>query len=183
MTEEELLITNTFLNSRRKTVQDPSKLPRRKKRAQKTLTWKENMSEEHVYSCSSVISPGQFTVLQQTKQRSDSLNIRKPEEVGKGIAGKILIAKQTMRADKATSILTEMNVTKKWTELREAWIKEKENVHQQPTCISHQILRFRGVLRLPSTSRRSSASTTVSRTKSTSSSRRRSPKKPSSRHK
>lgn len=43
----------------------------------------------------------------------------------KGLTGKILVAKQVVKAEKASSILTEMNVTKKWNELREAWMKEK----------------------------------------------------------
>jgi hypothetical protein len=30
-----------------------------------------------------------------------------------------------MKADKTSLILTEMNVTKKWTELKEAWMREK----------------------------------------------------------
>lgn len=52
------------------------------------------------------------------KPRSDSVNSRKGEESAKNITGKILVAKQIIRADKTSSILTEMNVTKKWTELK-----------------------------------------------------------------
>ena len=32
----------------------------------------------------------------------------------KSVSGKILVAKQVIKAEKASSILTEMNVTKKW---------------------------------------------------------------------
>ena len=59
----------------------------------------------------------------ELKQRSESANSRKAED-GKGsISGKILTAKQSIKAEKNSHILTEMNVTKKWTELKEAWIK------------------------------------------------------------
>ena len=54
----------------------------------------------------------------ELKQRSESTNSRKAEE-GKGsISGKILTAKQAIKAEKNSHILTEMNVTKKWTELK-----------------------------------------------------------------
>lgn len=40
-----------------------------------------------------------------------------------------------------------MNVTKKWTELKEAWTREKENLNQNSsTCTYYQILRFHGKL-------------------------------------
>ncbi len=54
----------------------------------------------------------------ETKQRSESTNSRKGEDGkgdGKGITGKILMAKQSIKSDKNSMILTEMNVTKKWT--------------------------------------------------------------------
>lgn len=60
----------------------------------------------------------------ESKQRPQSANSRKSDE-NKGISGKILTAKQSIKADKNSHILTEMNVTKKWTELKEAWMKEK----------------------------------------------------------
>ena len=60
----------------------------------------------------------------QAKQRSDSVNSRKGED-NRAITGRILTAKQTLKADKAGLILTQMNVTKKWTQLKEAWMKEK----------------------------------------------------------
>jgi hypothetical protein len=59
----------------------------------------------------------------ESKPRSESVNSRKAEE--RPITGKILTAKQSMKADKTSLILTEMNVTKKWTELKEAWMREK----------------------------------------------------------
>jgi len=48
-----------------------------------------------------------------------------------------------------------MNVTKKWTELKEAWMKEKENLNQNQgqncsTCTLLLMLRFRGALTLRS---------------------------------
>lgn len=82
---------------------------------------------EHVYSSSTIISQlnqARPSIIEQ-KPRSDSVKSRKQEEEvpPKSITGKILIAKQALRADKASSILTEMNVTKKWNELRESWMK------------------------------------------------------------
>lgn len=103
---------------------------------------------EHVYSSITVIS--QLNAQQpspiEQKPRSDSIKSRKQEEEApaKGITGKILVAKQAIRADKASSILTEMNVTRKWNELRESWMKEKENLNNQPTCTAFLILRSRG---------------------------------------
>ena len=69
------------------------------------------------------------------------------------MTGKILVAKQTLRADKASTILTEMNVTKKWTELRESWMREKENLNtnQPPSCTYLLILRYLGMLTPPFT--------------------------------
>ena len=58
----------------------------------------------------------------ELKQRSESTNSRKADD-GKGITGKILTAKQSIKSDKNSLILTEMNVTKKWTELKEAWMR------------------------------------------------------------
>lgn len=119
---------------------------RRKKT--KNLCWKENLQVEHVYSSSTVIS--QLNVPRpaaiEQKPRSDSIKSRKQEEEApaKSITGKILVAKQAIRADKASSILTEMNVTRKWNELRESWMKEKENLNNQPTCTAFLILRSRG---------------------------------------
>lgn len=94
----------------------------------KTLNWKENLSVEHVYSASTVISqlnqPTRPSHIQSKQPRSDSINSKKNEpEAPKSITGKILVAKQAIRADKASSILTQMNVTKKWNELRETWMK------------------------------------------------------------
>ena len=85
----------------------------------------------------------------ESKPRSESTNSRKGEDSRNGITGKILTAKQSMKAEKNSLILTEMNVTKKWTDLKEAWVKEKENLHQNATtCTSFVILRFRGALTL-----------------------------------
>ena len=82
------------------------------------------------------------------RSESTSTNSKKDEE-NKGITGKILTAKQSLKADKTSLILTEMNVTKKWTELKEAWTKEKENLNQNcSTCTSCFMLRSRGVLTL-----------------------------------
>lgn len=62
------------------------------------------------------------------------------QDPSKTITGKILVAKQQIKSEKNTSILSEMNVTKKWTELREAWMKEKENLNgnASQTSISNQ---------------------------------------------
>ena len=58
----------------------------------------------------------------EPKPRAESANSRKGDE-NKGITGKILTAKQSLKADKNSMILTEMNVTKKWTDLKEAWTR------------------------------------------------------------
>jgi hypothetical protein len=54
--EEEIILTNTFLNSRKRAAQDAQKVVKRKKKTQKALNWKENISVEHVYSSNTVIS-------------------------------------------------------------------------------------------------------------------------------
>ena len=72
-----------------------------------------------------------------------------------------------MKAEKNSLILTEMNVTKKWTDLKEAWVKEKENLHQNATtCTCFIILRFRGALTLHFTLERNKKSMTDFKTKS-----------------
>ena len=107
-TDEEIVLTNTFLNSRKRNMQEPSKLAKKKKKTMKTLNWKENLSVEHVYSSSTIISQlnqSRPSII-ETKTRSDSVNSRKQEEPPKSITGKILVAKQAIRADKASTILT-----------------------------------------------------------------------------
>ncbi len=52
--EEEIVLTNTFLNSRKRPPQECKSGKRRKKT--KNLSWKESLQVEHVYSSSTVIA-------------------------------------------------------------------------------------------------------------------------------
>jgi hypothetical protein len=118
MSEEEIILHNTFLNSRKRHPEDPHKVIRKKKKQGKSIAWREMLSTEHTYSENVPIAQTQTRPsLLEPKPRSESTNSRKGEE-SKGITGKILTAKQAIKADKASAILTEMNVTKKWTELK-----------------------------------------------------------------
>ena len=55
MAEEEILITNTFLNSRKKGPLDIQK-SNKKKKNNKNINWKDSISVEHVYSSNTIIS-------------------------------------------------------------------------------------------------------------------------------
>lgn len=98
---------------------EDGKPAKKKKKNIKSIAWKTSLSIEHVYSENAPIAqvPQARPSMLESKQRSESANSRKGED-GKGITGKILTAKQSIKADKASLILTEMNVTKKWTELK-----------------------------------------------------------------
>jgi hypothetical protein len=91
-------------------------MPKKKKKNNKTIAWKEQLYTEHNYSevAPIVQSQGRPSILEPKQQRSDSANSRKGDD-SKAVTGRILTAKQSIKADKASAILTEMNVTKKWT--------------------------------------------------------------------
>lgn len=52
--DEEIVLTNTFLNSRKRPPQEVKSGKRRKKT--KNLSWKENLQVEHVYSSNTIIA-------------------------------------------------------------------------------------------------------------------------------
>lgn len=79
--EEEIVLTNTFLNSRKRPPQEAMKAVKRRKKAMKTLNWKENLSVEHVYSSNTIIcqlNQARPSMIEQ-KPRSDSVKSRKQE--------------------------------------------------------------------------------------------------------
>lgn len=80
MGDDEIVLTNTFLNSRKKGVQEGQRV-RRKRKTQKTLSWKEGISCEHIYNSSTVIAQlaQPKTALLEQKPRSDSVNSKKQE--------------------------------------------------------------------------------------------------------
>jgi hypothetical protein len=80
MGEDEIVLTNTFLNSRKKGAQEGQRARRRRKTL-KTLSWREGISHEHVYNSSTVIAHlGQpRTPTLEQKPRSDSVNSKKQE--------------------------------------------------------------------------------------------------------
>ena len=105
MGEEEILLNNTFLNSRKRN-QEYSQRPNRKKKGGKAIIWKDRLSTEHVYSEGvpiAQVQPPRVSMLEQ--KRPESTNSRKGDE-GKGISGKIVTAKQSIKAEKNSSILT-----------------------------------------------------------------------------
>lgn len=92
MKEEEIILTNTYLNSRKKMIQtqetqNPNavrgKSRESRKKKIKSLIWKDNLCTEHVYSTTSAVSqlPTQIQprVIESTKLRSDSITSKKAE--------------------------------------------------------------------------------------------------------
>lgn len=121
MMDDEIILTNTYLNSRKKIATTNQSSNNRKKSDFKKInvSWKPDLAIEHVYCPNSIINV-QVNQPKKMPPKERSESVGNKEEKDKK-------QKNTNNLQEKTNSLSEMNVTKKWTELREMWMKEKEN--------------------------------------------------------
>lgn len=115
MMDDEIILTNTYLNSRKKVPTTNQSSNSRKKLDSKkvNVSWKNDLVVEHCYCPNSIIN---VQVNNQPKKIP-------PKERSESVGNKE--DKKQKNLQEKTNSLSEMNVTKKWTELREMWMKEK----------------------------------------------------------